>query len=259
MSVRPDPGLLAAELRARRDNAQSPFEAAVWSLLGGDPSDGLERIRRFVDEGTWRGHVAANRTTLAAVVGDWDAAERDATEALPDTARYVAGWREYVRAMLPLFAGDDAAAATGLTQLDEEVATRAKLRSGQPAAIADIPHGLLERDADRLAAGLDALLAWHLRRARARSEVFNSARGVVAIEAIGALLLADRRGLSVPVAHAYRAARVPLLVLYLREWNGEPLPRGMPLQVETDLVAGPWLDGRGLADGEAGYAGRSDA
>src|SRR5687768_10966577 len=98
--------------------------------------------------------------------------------------------------MLALMAGDDGRARSHQVDLDGFVGSHDKLRGGQPSQVADIPRGLLARDAIRVTAGLEALLAWHLRRARARSEIFNSSRGVISLEAIVALLLAHKRGLA---------------------------------------------------------------
>jgi hypothetical protein len=151
--------------------------------------------------------------------------------------------------MLAMFAGDDAAAATQVEALSRAIGTRDNLLSGQPTAVTGIPRGLLQRDVDLVESGLDALLGWHVQRARTKSEVFNSSLGAISIDAIAALLLADRRGLAVPVAAAYRAAHVPLLVVYVNEWNGEALPRPLELEVQTDLIADSWLEGRGVATG----------
>jgi hypothetical protein len=90
-------------------------------------------------------------------------------------------------------------------------------------------------------------LGWHLRRGRARSEIFNSARAVVSLDAAVALQLAHLRGLTVAVREEYRSAALPLLVLHLREWRGEPLPHALPLRLRVDLVAGEWLRMHGLS------------
>jgi hypothetical protein len=253
-----DPALVRAELVARRERAEWPFDNAVWCLLTGEPDEGLEILRRHVAETRAEGAGNRHRVELAVVAGDWDTAKRDATAAATASLeRYVPGYREYAAAMLHLIAGDDLAAQRNTEELERVVGGREKLRGGQPALVTEIPGGLLERDADRVAAGLDALLGWHLRRARARSEIFNSARGAICLDAIVALLIAHRRGLPVRVDTRYRAASVPLLVLYLVEWQGDPLPRGLKLSVETDLLAGAWLRTQGLDLGEPPVGART--
>jgi hypothetical protein len=165
-----------------------------------------------------------------------------ASEAIAaDLPRYVPGSREYRGATLGLIARDDVQARAFQSDLDRFVETHGKLRGGEPSGVGHITGGLLELDADRVTRGVEALLGWHLRRARARSDVFNSSRGVVSLDAVVALLLAHRSGLSVPVDTKYRAARVPLLAVHLTEWQGRPLERARPLSFVTDLVAGPWL------------------
>lgn len=234
--------LLGAELQARRDHVSASLDKAVWHLVCGEPDEGLDAIRRSLEvipevRETWH-----RRAWLAVVAGDWELAAEEARLFLRDfAAGFVPGYREYSAAMLSLIAGDEEGAVTRVQQLEGYLATRRKFASGQPASVADIPAGLLSRDNERVATGLEALLGWHVRRARARSEVFNSSRGVVCLDAVVALLLAHRRGLSVPVAATYRAARLPLLAIHLVEWQGEPLARGLPLSIEADLVAGPWL------------------
>jgi hypothetical protein len=244
-----DPALVAAELRARRDNARSRLDAAIWALLAGEAGEGREQLRRHLAAPDGQGEVAARRTEVAALLGDPERAASEAAAALPDADRSLPGWREYVRAMLAMFAGHDAVAATHVEALGRAIGTRDRLLSGHPAAVTGIARGLLQHDVDLLASGVDALLGWHVERARTKSEVFNSSLGAISLDAIGALLLADRRGLAVPVAPAYRAAHVPLLVVYVNDWNGEPLPRPLELEVATDLIAEPWLEGRGVATG----------
>jgi hypothetical protein len=248
VSDRVDPGLLEAELRARRDHVELALDKAVWSLVVGEADEGLRIIADYLTEAPADEGPTKHRAELAVVAGNWEEAARSAR--LAPVENFVTGYRDYVAAMLALIAGEEEEARTRLEHLDEYVSTRDKLRSGHPAAVAEIPRGLLERDADRVAAGVEALLGWHLRRARARSEIFNSARAVVSVEAMVGLLLAHRRGVFVPVAAKYRAASVPLLVLYLSEWEGRPLPRGLQLSVDVDLVAGSWLGSHGLNLGE---------
>ena len=244
-----DPALVAAELRARRDNARSRLDAAIWALLAGDAGDGRDQLRRHLAAPDGHGQVSSRRAEIAAILGDAERAASEAAAALPDADRSLPGWREYVRAMLSMFAGDDKVAAAHLEALGRAIGTRDNLLSGHPTAVTGIPRGLLQHDADLLASGVDALLGWHVQRARTKSEVYNSSLGAISIDAIAALLLADRRGLAVPVAAAYRAAHIPLLVVYINDWNGEPLPRPLELEVATDLIAEPWLEGRGVATG----------
>lgn len=239
--------LLAVELRARRDHVSASLDKAVWHLVCGEPDEGLDAIRRSLAVVPVAREHWQRRAELAVVAGEWDLAAQEAQLSLRSFAdRYVSGYREYSGAVLALIAGDDDHAVTRVQQLKRYIATHQKFRSGQPARVADIPAGLVSRDAERVAAGLEALLAWHLRRARARSEVFNSSQGILCLDAVVALLLAHRRGLSVPVRAMYRAARLPLLAIHLVEWRGEPLARGLPLAVEADLVAGPWLRAQGI-------------
>lgn len=236
------PELLMAELRARSEHALSPFDAAVWRLQLGEADAGLEVIRSSIPQLLVEPPPTPDGAHLALLAGDAEAAARLAVDAMPEvTRRYVAGSREYHGAMLAILAGDDEAATSKQAELDRFVASHDKLRGGQPAAIAQIPRGLLERDGGQVAAGIATLLGWHLRRARARSDVFNSSGAVVSIDAIVAILLAHRRGIGVAVDERFRAATVPLLALYLTEWEGRPLPRNVPLSIVTDLVAGPWL------------------
>jgi hypothetical protein len=237
--------LLEAELRARVANARTPLEEAVWRLALGEPAEGLEAIRRRLTDAPEDERHGVLWTQLAVLAGDWDTAAEGARSAVPDL-EYVTGYREYAAAILCLVAGDEEEARANVERLEDIVAGREKLRSGHPAAVSEIPRGLLDRDGDRVAAGLEALLAWHVRRARARSHIFNSAHGVVCLDAIVALLLAHRRGLAVPVGARHRAARLPLLAVYLTEWDGKPLPRAIQLSLDADVVAGSWLRTHGV-------------
>jgi hypothetical protein len=242
-----DPALAQAELRARRDHARSSLDAAVWSLLLGEPGEGrqtlLDDLARAPDDASG----ARLRTELRVLVGDWEGAARDAALAVRDgLATYVPGYREYLSAMLSLIEEDEASAEAYAQRLAAIAATRNKLPSGHPTSLAEIPQGLLARDVDRVAAGIEGLLAWHLRRARTRSEVFNSSRAMVCLDAIVAVLLAHHRGLVVPVAAKYRAVDVPFLAIHVTERQGQPLPRALPLGVTTDLIAGKWLQAAGL-------------
>jgi hypothetical protein len=248
MSAMPqDPAMLEAELRARIAHAQGPYDEAVWRLAVGDAEASLDAIRAALPQLAPLAPGAIQVAQLALVAGDLQAARAAAEAALHDAVgRYVPGNREYQAAILSLIARDEAQAAMEAAALDAFVATHPSFRGGQPAAVAGIPRGLVARDGSALAAGLDALLGWHLRRARARSDVFNSSRGVVALDAVVAMILGWQRGLRVDVAGTYRAARVPLLALHLTEWDGRPLPRGLPLEHVTDLVAGPWLRASGV-------------
>lgn len=251
MSHDVDPALLAAELRARAEHARHPYDTAVWRLVGGDPTAGLDAIRR--------GLPALKATTTAqpstgfdaarlALVADDPAAPSLATAAIDDAlARFIAGDRQYHAAMLAIIAGDDTRAAAFQADLDAFTASHDAFRSGQPSGVADISRGLLARDAAMTNAGVSTLLAWHLRRVRARSDFFNSSRGVISLDAIVALILAHRRGLAISVGPEYRSAKMPLLVLHIADWDGRPLPRAKPIQLVTDLVAGPWLRTHGIA------------
>jgi hypothetical protein len=244
-----------AELQLRlawaRDRGHS-YDLAVWQLLVGLPEEGLETLRAHLAAGSGApAHWSEHRPELAVVAGDWERAEQEARIALGRaTDRLVPGYKPYVRTLYALIAGTTDAARAQLEELRGYVAGRARLRSGHPASVTEIVEGLLEESAERVASGLDALLAWHLRRARARSEIFNSSRAVVSLEAVVVLLLAHRLGLAAAVAPAYRHASLPLLATHLQEWDGEPLPRSLRLTIQTDLVAGPWLRLKGLDIGD---------
>lgn len=240
-----DAELLALELRARRYHARSLLDVPVWSLLLGEADAGLAAIRELIADGSAEG--GRYRAELAAIAGDWDAARREARRAREELApTFVPGYRSYAAAMLSLIADEDDAARAHVADLEAALAGRDKLKSGEPADVAKIPRGLVERDADTVADGVEAILAWHLRRARARSAVFNSSAGMISLDATVTLALAHRRDLPVPVAQKYRAAELPMLVIHTSEWRGEPLPRAMPLSVVSDLVAGPWLAASGV-------------
>jgi hypothetical protein len=242
-----DRALLEAELRARVANSGGGYDEGVWRLVLGEPEEGLAAIRRVLPrllEAT-RGQVVAAQ--LALLVDDASAVERAVGPALGEARdQYVAGNRAYLGALLALLAGDEGLARSHQETLERYTATHDKLAGGQPKGIAAVSRGLIDRDPERAASGLDALLAWHLRRARARSEIFNSSRGVISLDAIVAILLAHHRGLSVPVSPTYRVARVPLLTIYVTERQGRPVARNLPLSLLTDLVAAPWLRAQGL-------------
>lgn len=247
MADEQDPELLRAELRARVERARDLYDEAVWQLLLGEADAGLATLRRGLPDLIADVPASLHLAQIALLAGD-AGAPAVAAGAVDDTlARFVPGDREYHATLLALMAGDDELARAQRARLDTFVATHDKLRGGQPSGIADIPRGLLDRDVNRLAAGVEAQLAWHLRRARARSDVFNSSRGVISLDAIVGLILGHRQGLTVPIEPHYRAAQVPLLAIHLTEWQGRPLPRAIPISVITDLVAGPWLRELGLA------------
>jgi hypothetical protein len=246
-----DPDLVRAELELRlawaRDHGAA-YDAAVWQLLLGRAEDGLEALRSHVAaaDAEW-GRAHAPPPEWAVVAGDWERAKKAARVALGEpTERLVPGYRPYVRALYALTAGLTEDAAAHVRELREYVEGRTRLPSGHPADIADVAAGLLETSPASVTRGTNALLDWHVRRSRARSDVFNSARAFVCLEAIVVLLLAHRLGLAVEVAPEHRRASLPLLVTYLREWRGEPLAAALKLALETDLVAGPWLRLNGL-------------
>lgn len=250
-----DPGLVRAELLARRDAAQSAIEAALWCLPLGVPGEGLGILERAVGHGS---EVPANLLGLSAAlfVGDAERAGALASDALGDLDRYVVGYREYLGALFALAAGDDAGASAQLDALERAVSGRDKLRSGHPTAVTAIPRGLGAGDAAEVARGVDAALAWHVRRARARSDIFNSARALVSFDAVLGVLLAAARGMAVDVAPTYRPAALRMMIILTEEWEGRPLPRRLAYGLSADLVAGPWLERLGVAlPGASGPAG----
>jgi hypothetical protein len=238
--------LIEAEFRQRVEHARSSHDRPVWMLMLGDPDGGLAAIGDVLADRSMEG--GRGRAELAMVAGDWDVAAREARAALESyVPTLLPDFGHYTASLLALVSGDEAAARASLERLEAAVGRKSKLRSGHPAAVTGIPHGLIARDAAELTRAIDALLAWHLRRARAGSEIFNSAQAMISLEAVAALLLAQRRGLSVPIDPAYRTARLPILLVHVSEWRGAPLPRSLELSVTTDLVASAWLSRHGIA------------
>lgn len=222
------------------------LERAIWQLMAGEAEASLATLRAIPSpEGEL--NYWETRWVAPALNGDWSRAAAEARSHLERFGdRPVAGDREFRACLLSLIATDETGARQHLEALRRYVASHDRLRSGRPAVVAEILEGLLAADAARVAIGLDGLLEWHLRRSRANSDQRNSSRGVLCMEAIVILLLAHRRGLRVPVAPKHRAARVPLLVIALKEWQGQPLGRDVQLSLETDLVSGRWLAAQGL-------------
>lgn len=244
-SVQPGASLLEAELRARAMRSGG-VERAIWQLALGETAASLQTLRSLPPP-TEPSRYWDQRWIVPVLNGDWERAAAEAGEHLRAFGdRPVAGDREFQATLLSLIAGDETGAREQLDRLRAYVAMRDRFRTGRPSAVAEIAEGLLAGDAARVAIGLDALLEWHLRRTRAGSDYRNSSRGVLCMDAVLILLLADRRGLRVPMAPKFRAATVPLLVIALTEWNGLPLGREVHLSLETDLVAGPWLAAHGL-------------
>jgi hypothetical protein len=242
VSAEIDPELVQAELSARVEWARTNghvYDVAVWRLVAGQAEEGLETLRAAITNAAW-----ALDPRWAVVSGDWDRATSAAKDALRMADTWVAGHREYMRALYALIADE---ADIGREGVDALRAAAPGRRSAAPAGAVELLGGLVDGSSRAVEAGVEALLAWHLRRARARSEIFNSARAVVSLDAVVALLLAHRRGLDVNVPEQYRSAALPLLVLHLREWRGEPLPHALPLQLRVDLVAGEWLRLHGLS------------
>lgn len=207
----------------------------MWQLVCGRAEEGFETLRSLARD-------AADLDPRWALVAGYDArAERDAAELLHDSARrYVPGYREYIEAVHALIAGDADAARRSLAELTARVEATTKLPH-VPAGAVGLLGGLLDENADELGRGLDALLAWHVRRARARSEIFNSADAAVSVDAVVTLLLAHRTGVAVPVDQRYRSASLPILVVHVEEWRGEPVAPQTMLRATVDLVAGEWL------------------
>jgi hypothetical protein len=241
-------GLLEAELHLRRDRTPSTFGKAVWQLVLGDPAGGLQTLREHYTDAQDAPSGGYHRPALALLIGEAEAAARDARSELDQpTQNWVPGWRQFRNSMLALVAGDDARAAEEVAGLQAYGATHPRLQSGPPSEVANIPAGLLAGDAGRVAEGLDTLLGWHLRSARSRtSDKFNSDTGVICLDAIVALLVAHRRGLGVRVDDRYRRAEVPLIAVYLTEWQGQPVDHGAKLSLEADLLATPWLAAHGI-------------
>jgi hypothetical protein len=239
--------LLEAELRLRRERDPSPLGRAVWQLVLGEPDRGLRTLREIYTDPQDGSRGGYYWPAFALLSGDGEAAARDARRELDQpTEQWVPGWRQYRRSILALLAGDDQAASQELTGLEAYAATHPRLPSGPPSAIAEVPAGILAGDADRISRGVDEYLGWHLRSARSRSDKFNSYRGVICLDAIVALLTGHRRGLGVRVDAKYRRAELPLLAIYLTEWQGQPVDHGTKLSLEADLVATPWLAANGI-------------
>lgn len=247
MSDSDDRGLLQAELTLRRDRTPSPFGRAVWQLVLGEADAGLQTLREHYAEMRGQPGGGYHRAVLPLLFGDSAAASSEARLELEQPSdRWVPGWREYRRALLALTAADEERASEEVRALEVYAAEHAKLPSGPPSSVEKIPAGILTGDAERVSEGLDDYLGWHLRSARSRSDKFNSELGVICLDAIIALLLAHRRGLVPRVAGTYRRAELPLLAVYLAEWQGQPVDRGTKLSLEADLVATPWLAANGL-------------
>lgn len=239
--------ILEAELRLRRDRAPSPFAKAVWQLVLGDPDGGLQTLRDHVADAAITPSGGYHWPALALVAGEAETAARDARAELErPSERWVPGWRQFRSSMLALIASDEAMATREVADLEAYGATHPRLPSGPPSIVAKIPAGILAGHVDQVAEGLEALLSWHLRSARSKSDKFNSERGVICLDAIIAMTVAHRRGLSVPVDVAYRRAELPLLAVCLTEWQGQPVDHGTKLSVEADLVATPWLAAQGI-------------
>jgi hypothetical protein len=243
--VEPGAGLLAAELHARAERSGG-LERSIWQLAGGEAEASLETLHA-IPPATGEAHYWDRRWVVPVLRGDWSRGAAEARAHLEQFGdRFVPGYRELLGCLLSLIAADEAAARNHLERLRSYVARHDRLRSRHPSVVAEIAEGLLAGDPARLAIGLDGLLDWHLRRTRSNSDMRNSSSGVMSMDAIVILLLAHRRGLRVPVAGKYRSARVPLLVIAMTEWHGQPLGRDVQLSLETDLVAGPWLASQGL-------------
>ena len=252
MSDKEDRALLEAELRARRDRTPPSLAKATWQMLLGEAEDGLSLLRTYYEQIPRERNRSQPLESLALLLGEPEAAAKEARASLEHTEqRWIPGWREYRRSMLALIAQDDEAARRHVGELDAYANRHERLSHGPAATIANIPRGLLAGDAERVATGLNAYLDWHLRSARSQSEKFNSAEGVIALDAIVALLVAHQRGLSVAVDARYRRALVPLLAVWLTHWEGRALDKGVKLSLESDLVAGRWLAARGLALADA--------
>lgn len=237
--------LVLTELRARRDGLPSgSFYRAVWELACGAVADSIGTLRRAVLDDA--NDPAYDRWRVAVVAGDWATAQRAAKRVLEQPPPLVAGNAEYTSTLVALTAHDEATAVAHLRQLEAYRAGHAKFRGGQPSIVADIPAGIVGRNAEQVGRGLDALLTWHHRRARARSEIFNSPRAVICEDALVALLLARQYGLSVGIDPRYHSASVPLLALHVTEWKGHPIGGGIQLSLVTDLVARPWLEMHGI-------------
>jgi hypothetical protein len=240
-------GLVEAELTLRRDHAPSLLARAIWELVLGDVDTSLATLREQVAELTRERTGGFHGAVLPLIVGDdATAADEARRELAQPSEQWVPGWRQYRASMLALIAGDDAAAVEQIAELELFAETRERLSSGPPTSVAKVPAGILTADADRVSSGLDDYLGWHLRSARSRSDRFNSDRGVISLDAVAWVLIAQRRGTTVRVDTRYRRAEVPLLAVHLTEWQGQPVDRGARLFLETDLVATPWLAARGL-------------
>lgn len=247
MGVPTEQGLVEAELRLRRDHARSLLAKAVWELVLGEIETSLATLREQVAQFRREGTGGFHRAVVPLIVGDDATAAGEARRELGQpTEASVPGWRQYTASMLALVAGDDAATAEQVAELELFAKTHDRLSSGPPTTVAGIPAGILAGDAERISRGLDDYLGWHLRSARSRGDRFNSDRGVISLDAVSWLLVAHRRGIRPRVNAEYRRAELPLLALYVTEWGGQPVDRGMRLFVETDLVATPWLAARGV-------------
>ena len=245
----PPETLLRAELEQRvafADRIGNCHGSGAWRLLLGDPGGGIEAMRRCVAVPPEPERSLVD-VELAVVAGEWDRAVAAARLAVGGpTDRHVAGFRPFLRGLLSAISGDDGALRGHLLQADREARGKEHLASRHPTAVLDILRGLADGDAATIDAGLDALLSWHARRARSRSEIFNSDRGVVAWLAVVAILVAHHRALRVTVSRERRHAVLPFLLVHLESFEGVPLPRALQLSARVDLVAAPWLRAQGV-------------
>jgi hypothetical protein len=227
-----------------RTNAGGAAARAVYRTLLGRPEEGLAGIRDMLDDEAGFADGTLERAWYALVVGDRERAAAEATVAMgAPTESYVRGYRPFLRAILSLIAGDDAAAISWSEWARTEIGNKPSIAQMAPTSALPLPPSLVARDGAAFTSGLESLLAWHRRQIiQPRSPRYGNWDGFISVPAVVFARLAATRGLSTTVAAENHAAPAHLRLHHVDAWRGVLLPRAFAVPLETDLLPATWLE-----------------
>jgi hypothetical protein len=227
-----------------RTDAGAAAARAIYRTLLGRAAEGLAGIRAMLDAEVGFADGTLERAWYAVVAGDRERAAAEATVALgAPTETYVKGYRPYLRAVLSLIVGDDAAALSWSDRARTEVGTKPSLAQMAPASAVDLAPSLVAGDGAAFTSGLESVLAWHRRQIiQPRSPRYGNPDGFISVPAVVFARLAATRGLPTTVAAENHAAPAHLRLHHVDEWRGVLLPRAFAVPLETDLLPATWLE-----------------
>lgn len=188
------------------------FRCAVFSHVLGRTTEALEWFKRACEWANQDNQRGSIDNALLAIDDDEirrivEPAEAPYKDPLADLKWYLAK-------------GDDRRAGEVASQL-----------AASQKGVHDAAMGIVERDSGRLARGLDAVLASHLRHCPRGKSFFNGPHAFISHLACVLSALASRRGVEVRISEDYLPAEIPFLFIMIHDPLENP-----PSHIAVDLV-----------------------